>query len=462
MALFNKKKTKIKSLNKKRNPHLVRNIVLVTFGSLLSIALVFLAVAYANTANALQGSHTNYNAKKARDVNSVLNDGRPISILLLGTDTGEIGRDYTGRTDTIILMTMNPKKKTTTMVSFPRDAIVSIPGNKDIFPQKINAAYEYSLDGGFDNNGSPETTIKLIQDWLNVPIDYYALVNMNALVTLINQIGGVSVVSPLTFDFDPDDEGSTAGQKIYHFTEGSSKFSITTPEGTTEYDKMNGDDALAFARMRKTDPLGDYGRQIRQRLILTAIAKHPTELISQALNEKFLKSMAKNLKTDLTFDDMTAIASKYLNAVKHIKSTGGETYNTVEYAGLSWQLVGKTQKQEITDMVRKNLGLKKAKTGTDFGGELPDGLNLVLGDNSIDGSETTATVVDSSTSSETTTYGPTTSYSGYYGTSNGYGQTQTSTTDTTTTQDTSTDTGTITDTTNTQTDTTTTENGTSN
>ncbi|MDR0899913.1 MAG: LCP family protein [Lactobacillaceae bacterium] len=369
---------------KKKN-HRIRNTILLLFGGIFSVFLILFAYAYFNTSGAISGSYTKYTAKKARDVGAVLNEGRPVSILLLGTDTGEIGRDYIGRTDSMIIATINPKTKTTTMVSIPRDSMVAIPGTS--FPQKLNAAYEYDSNGNADNEGHPETLIKLLQKWLNIPIDYYALVNMHALESVVNAIGGVKVSSPLTFDFDPDDEGSTAGQKIYHFTEGSSDFSITTPEGTKDYNIMNGADALAFARMRKTDPLGDYGRQLRQRLILTAISKKPAELISQTLNQKFLKKMSGNLQTDLTFDEMTTIATKYRSAIKKIKSDnihGISVGYPVDGITVAFEVMGKTEKQRITDVLRKSLGLKKADTGTDFGGTVDTSKTGVkLTDNSI-------------------------------------------------------------------------------
>nr|MWN20584.1 hypothetical protein [Leuconostoc lactis] len=69
-----------------------------------------------------------YSQETARDVSEVIKSGRPISVLLYGTDTGELGRTYRGRTDSMMLLLINPKTEQTTLISLPRDAMVSIDG----------------------------------------------------------------------------------------------------------------------------------------------------------------------------------------------------------------------------------------------------------------------------------------------------------------------------------------------
>lgn len=375
------KNVKIKNPIRKRS-HKLRNTFLIIFGILMTGVISVAGVAYANARAAAEVSHKDLKLKATRNVASVLKSKKPVSILLMGTDTGELGRNYVGRTDSMMLVTVNPKKKTTTMVSIPRDSMVSVPGNASYFPQKINAAYEFSLSGGgFSKTGHPETTVKLLQEWLNIPIDFYALVNMGALQKIVDQIGGVSVVSPLTFKYDPDSE-SNPGRNLYSFTAGSTTFTHTTPSGTTTQDTMDGAAALAFARMRKTDPKGDYGRQERQRLILQAITKKPAELASQALNQKFLKSLATNLQTNLTFDDMTALATSYRGALKNMTSESMQG-SGIMYKGVSYQIIGKIEKQRITDLIRKSLSLETEDTGTDFGGTVPTTTRITLGDTTI-------------------------------------------------------------------------------
>lgn len=211
-------------------------------GLLVILALIFAGVAWRNVHVATNNMYSESGAKTYRNADKVLKQGKPINILLLGTDTGALGRDYKGRTDTIMMMTLNPQKKTTTIVSLPRDMKVNLPGYAEYSPAKINAAYTY---------GGVKETINTVQKYFNVPIDYYVMVNMGGLEKAINQVGGVSVTSPLTFDY----EGySFKKGKTYH---------------------MDGAQALAFSRMRYDDPQGDYGRQERQRLVITAFWSLP-------------------------------------------------------------------------------------------------------------------------------------------------------------------------------------------
>ena len=91
----------------------------------------------ANTAYRSGGLSDAENGSKS----SVLNNSKPIAILLMGTDTGALGRTYKGRTDSIMVAVLNPKTKKTTLVSFERD--MPTYRNPEYSPSKLNAAYAY-------------------------------------------------------------------------------------------------------------------------------------------------------------------------------------------------------------------------------------------------------------------------------------------------------------------------------
>lgn len=197
-------------------------------GILVLVALFFAGVAWHNLKATMGDMYNSAGITKSRDANKVLAERKPVSILLLGTDTGALGRNYKGRTDTMIIMTLNPQKKTTTIVSLPRDMKVNLAAYPDDSPAKINAAYTY---------GGVKESVKTVQKHFDIPIDYYyVLVNMGGLEKAINQVGGVDVKSPLTFDY----EG-------VHFQKGQTYH-------------LNGSNALKLSRMRYDDPQGDYGR----------------------------------------------------------------------------------------------------------------------------------------------------------------------------------------------------------
>ncbi len=136
-------------------------------GILVLVALFFAGMAWHNLKSTTDDMYSSAGATKSRDAQKVLDQKKPVSILLLGTDTGALGRDYKGRTDTIMVMTLNPKTKTTTIVSLPRDMKVNLPDYPQYSPAKINAAYTY---------GGVKESINTIQDHFNIPIDYYVLV----------------------------------------------------------------------------------------------------------------------------------------------------------------------------------------------------------------------------------------------------------------------------------------------
>ncbi|MDR3240790.1 MAG: LCP family protein [Lactobacillaceae bacterium] len=296
-------------------------VVLSIFGALIILVAGLGAYAYIKTDSILKNSYKSANIKKMRDTNALLSAKKPISILLLGTDTGELDRTYKGRTDSMIVATINPKNNKTTLVSIPRDTYIqNIPGYPQYSPAKINAAYAY---------GSAGTSIKTVQNLLDIPIDYYALINMGGLEKLIDEVGSVTVSSPLTFDY----EG-------YSFTAGQAY-------------NMDGKEALAFSRMRYDDPRGDYGRQDRQRLVIAALLKK-LATPANVTNTKLMTALAKNVQTDITFGDMQKFAIGYRSAAHTIVSDHVEgTGQMID--GQSYQIISKTEIKRVHTEISNQL-----------------------------------------------------------------------------------------------------------
>lgn len=289
-------------------------------GILVLVALFFAGVAWHNLKATTGGMYNSAGITKSRDANKVLAERKPVSILLLGTDTGALGRNYKGRTDTMIIMTLNPQKKTTTIVSLPRDMKVNLPDYPDDSPAKINAAYTY---------GGVKESVKTVQKHFDIPIDYYVLVNMGGLEKAINQVGGVDVKSPLTFDY----EG-------VHFQKGQTYH-------------LNGSNALKFSRMRYDDPQGDYGRQQRQRLVITALLKKSVSY-KTILNQQFLKTIADSSQTDLTFNNMMTLTKDYRGT--NAKSVQDHAQgHGAEEGGQDYEIVPTSEQQRITNLLQNSL-----------------------------------------------------------------------------------------------------------
>lgn len=380
----------------------IRGAILFVIAVIVLIVGMLFGVAYNKTKNAIDGSYQETGLTKERNVSKVIKQGKPFSILLLGTDTGELDRKYKGRTDSLMLVTVNPDKEKVTIMSLPRDSVIAPVGYEEEFPQKLNSAYEY---------GSAKTTIQTIQKWLNVPIDYYALVNMGGLEKVIDQMNGIKVKSPLTFGYNPY-TAHNDGDYIYNFTKGSSTFTLNAKGQTKTYKKMDGQAALAFSRMRYDDPQGDYGRQKRQRMVLQTIVDDAKSNPTKLINQKFLNTLSDSTQTDLTFGDMLTVASRYLSAAKTIKQDNAQGTEVNLTSGSS-ELISQDEKQRVTNVLRKSLGLKHKKTGTLYGGKVSNATLIMNGltasqsateeaaDTTTDSTYGTGTVTDTDTDTDT-------------------------------------------------------------
>ncbi|KAA8373284.1 LytR family transcriptional regulator [Leuconostoc carnosum] len=276
--------------NKPKKSHKVRTTILVILGLLILAGVGTGAFAYYKMNRTITKiQNPSKLTKKADEITAAK---KPVSYLLLGTDTGELGRDYKGRTDSLIVMTVNPKNKTTTMTSIARDTLVTVGGQQ----MKINAAYAY---------GNADSAQEAVENLLNIKINGgYVLINMGGLVKMVDAVGGVDVKSPLTFTTEGDD------------TQADSKSQYSFNEGQTYH--MDGNEALAFSRMRHSDPNGDYGRQMRQQLIIQAVLKNSAN-IGTVFNDSLLNTLSNNVQTDISTASMRNLALSYRSAFGNIQ-----------------------------------------------------------------------------------------------------------------------------------------------
>lgn len=245
----------------------------------------------------------------------------PISIFLLGVDErpGDIGRS-----DSMIVITVNPETETSTMVSIPRDTRAFI-ASKNTY-NKINSAYAY---------GGIEGTVQTVEQFLNIPIDYYVKVNMNGFKDIVDAVSGVTVNNPFAFTLE----------------------GVHIPKGKQHID---GKVALAYARMRKEDPRGDFGRQQRQREVIKQIIHEGSQLTSLANYQKILKALEKNVQTNLKMDQMIAVQRSYISAAKHIKQM--EIQGDGGMVGDIWYYtVSDETRSTLSNELRQQLNLPKGK-----------------------------------------------------------------------------------------------------
>lgn len=248
---------------------------------------------------------------------------KPTSILILGADTGALGRKYQGRTDSMILATVNPQTKKITLNSIPRDTLSEMVGTKNRQMNKLNAAY--AIDG-------VKMAVNSTKKLLGVPVDYYVTVNMGAVKKLVNDVNGVTVKVPFSFNY----EGTKYKKGTMH---------------------LNGKQALNYSRMRYDDPNGDYGRQKRQRQVITAMIKKMMQPAMVSQYDKIMQDVEQNVKTNLTNADFKSLVLHYRKAATTIESDHLQGQNAT-LNGASYQIAATTELQRLSDKIRKELNLQ--------------------------------------------------------------------------------------------------------
>ena len=169
----------------------------------------------------------------------------PFYMILIGTDEAEDSTEDMHRSDTNIVVRIDPAKNQATMVSIPRDTKIDIDGYGT---NKFNAAYAY---------GGAAGTIREANQLLGIEISHYAEVNFGKLKDLVDAVGGVDVEVTERVD-DPDADGTTAHPEWPR---------VIIEEGEQHLD---GNQALVFARSRAY-PDGDFTRTANQRKLIMAI-----------------------------------------------------------------------------------------------------------------------------------------------------------------------------------------------
>ncbi len=226
----------------------------------------------------------------------VLTQKRPIFILALGSDARPGQRIDRERSDSIHIIGLNPGKRRASILGFPRDSFVDIPGHGT---NKINAAM---------SAGGPRLTIQTIEHLTGIHINFYVLTSFDGLKSIIDAIGGVTVNVPIQMH----DRFSGA-----NFSPGPQH--------------MNGHQALAFARDRHDFPRGDIDRSGNQgRLMLSTLAEfHQDFTKDPGVMLTWIGAGMRSVQTDLGLDEVLKLGftaskvatSHVLNCV--VPATGG-------------------------------------------------------------------------------------------------------------------------------------------
>ena len=271
--------------------------------------------------------------KKIGEETKVIEATEPLTILLMGVDTGNVERTdkWVGNSDSMILVTVNPKTKKVVMMSLERDILTKIQQpDGSVMEAKLNAAYA---------TGGAELAISTIQKMMNIHIDRYVMVNMHGVQEMVDAVGGITVNNTLGFPISIQDQ------------EPFNTISIGVGE-----QKLNGEEALVYSRMRYQDPEGDYGRQKRQREVIQKVVEKILSVNSVSHYQEILKALSDNMQTNIEITTSTIPQLMgYQDSFKNIESQQLRGEDAMLQGG-SYQIVTTAHILEMQNILRRSLG----------------------------------------------------------------------------------------------------------
>ena len=279
---------------------------------------------YQSMTGAVDSMYKETETTEMREVEISLEGLGPFSVLLLGVDERQGDK---GRSDSIMVLAVNPEKESVEMVSIPRDTRTEIAGKG--ITTKINHAYAY---------GGVETATDTVEQFLDIPIDYFVQINMESFKGIVDALGGITVMNY--------EEFTHAGT---HFAEGEIL--------------LNGKEALAFSRMRYEDVRGDFGRQTRQREVLEAIIEKGASFSTLTKYQDIFDTLGDHIKTNLTFDQMMDIQKNYRSAAQSIEqiemeSTSEKLYDEGYGKELYFEIITDEERLKVQQHLKEQLELQ--------------------------------------------------------------------------------------------------------
>ena len=217
--------------------------------------------------------------KKKESNNLVSNKNivkEPFTVLLMGVDSEKDGLDKNAafNGDSLMLITFNPTTLNTTVLSIPRDTYVPIMCFKNQKENKITHAAWYGVD----------CMERTIENFTGIDIDYYVKMNFKGVVNLVDALGGIDVNVP--FQFCEQNSDRAWGENTICLSPGEQH--------------LNGEQALALARHRKTLALGDIQRGLNQQIVIEGMLSKLTTLDSLDKVNNILNTIANNMDTNIS------------------------------------------------------------------------------------------------------------------------------------------------------------------
>ena len=191
---------------------------------------------------------------------------KKINILLVGVD--QRYKDEMSRSDTNLLLSIDPVNKKLVLISLPRDSLVTLPGYEG--DEKLAHAHSY---------GGVPLLIKTVESILGIEVPYYVEINFEGFIKMIDLIGGITIDVEKDMNYE-----SYLGDVKIHLKKG--------------LQHLNGEKALEYVRFRM-DETGDIGRMERQQKFIKALIKQALEVSNTIRLQKALLELKNWVKTNL-------------------------------------------------------------------------------------------------------------------------------------------------------------------
>lgn len=254
-------------------------------------------------------------ATQTKNPSELYSNQKNINILLLGLDTRNPAQFSAGRTDSIIIVTLDMVNKEIKLSSIMRDTLVSIPGH-DL--NRINTVFTF--------NG-PDAAVDTVEKYFNIKIDYYAIVNFWAVANIIDSVGGVDI-----------DVKSGERNNLNLNLDEINKYNKDKDSphvGKSGLQKLDGKQAVAYMRIRHVGE-ADFERTERQRTVLEAITKKDFSLgdILRVVN-----GLPNNVRTNVDQLKMVSLANIAFDLkgapIKQFRIPMDKSFKMSRYKGMS-------------------------------------------------------------------------------------------------------------------------------
>lgn len=318
-------------VRKKRKKHGKAKKVILIVLAVIVVLCVAVGAAAALYMNSISDS-MKMDSEQQSELDTVLSEStvqEPYYVLLLGSDAR--ANDTASRSDTMILVRVDANVGKATLVSIPRDTKVEIEGHGT---QKINAAYAF---------GGPAGAVEAVEKMSGIEISHYAEIHFDELEKAVDQLGGIWVDVPESND-----------------QTGASNTGVELNAGMQ---RLNGEQALAFARERYGYNEGDFQRAENQRILVQALADTilslpPTDLPGA------VQSLANCISTDYSLNELIELAQTFQSAEHYYFYSAMVPSTTQTIDGVSYTITLEDEWANMMQMVDTGQDPSKANVLT--------------------------------------------------------------------------------------------------